>query len=84
MFTLLGDKSTCVFKYAESSLTLLEDGDCDFKRLQFLSVQLLLGPDLSCGSVDLQPALRVTVQLKAAHKHTIIMMKLQPEGQWWT
>ena len=56
------------------SLTLLKCSDSDIKRLQFLSVQLVFCLDLSC-SIDLQPALSVTVQLKTAHKNTVISRK---------
>lgn len=36
-----------------SSLTFLKRSDSEIKGLQFLSVQLFFGPDLSGGSVNL-------------------------------
>lgn len=52
-----------------SFLTLFEGSDSDFERVHLLSVQFFFGPDLSCGSIQLQPALSVTIQLISAHKH---------------
>lgn len=50
-------------------LTFFKGSDGDFKGLQGFSVQLAFGLDLSCGSIDLQPALSVTIQLKTARTH---------------
>lgn len=50
-------------------LTLFKRCDGDVEGLQGLSVQVAFGLDLSCGSIDLQPALSVTVQFVTA-RHT--------------
>lgn len=50
-------------------LTLLKYNDSDFESLQGFSVQLVFALDLSCGSIDLQPALSVTIQFKTV-QHT--------------
>lgn len=55
---------TWTFSNFYSILTLFKDSQGDFKILQFLSVKLFLGLDLPWGRIDLQPAFRVTIQLK--------------------
>lgn len=61
--------------HKSSRLTFLKRGEGDLEALQGFSVQLAFGLDLSCGIIDLQPALSVTVQLYSAWHTTKITLK---------